>query len=348
MLIRAGASAQRVLFERGFNRDDFSCLVGASGGPKWLVLSHIDRVLCETFLSQRSTTLHMLGASIGSFRHACFAQRNPLAAIERFEQAYIEQSYETAPTAAEVSAESRRILDIVLRDSGAHEILANDTLRSNIVTVRSRKATAGDHRLPLSLGLGAAAVCNALNRSLLAGFFQRAVFSSHGASFVFRDFATIDFRLTPASVAEALMASGSIPLLMQSVRDIPGALPGSYRDGGVIDYHFDFSFEAPEGLILFPHFFDRIIPGWLDKGLPWRKAATQRLDNVVMIAPTDEFVASLPRAKVPDRKDFQEMDTTERIRIWRNVVAKSRRLADEWNDLIAGGQWQQRLQPFGA
>ena len=85
--------------------------------------------------------------------------------------------------------------------------------------------------------------------------------------------------------------------------------PGMLFDGGIIDYHFDFSFrrkdEAQKGLVLFPHFFDRITPGWFDKPLRWRKPSAEALSDVVMIAPTDEFVAKLPGAKVPDRNDFR-------------------------------------------
>jgi hypothetical protein len=42
----------------------------------------------------------------------------------------------------------------------------------------------------------------------------------------------------------ALMATGSIPLVMSPVRKIPGAPDGAYWDGGVIDYHLDIPFTS--------------------------------------------------------------------------------------------------------
>lgn len=35
------------------------------------------------------------------------------------------------------------------------------------------------------------------------------------------------------------MASGSIAVVMEGVRNIGGVPEGIYRDGGVTDYHFD-------------------------------------------------------------------------------------------------------------
>ncbi len=346
LTIRAGAEAAALIRDRGFDKELFSSLIGASGGPKWLVLSQIDRVLCEHLLSNRRAPLNMLGSSVGSFRHACFAQREPLAAIERFEHAYIDQRYETKPTPAEVTVESRRILDVILGENGVGEILANQVLRTHFSTVRSRSAVATDNAILLTLGLGVAAIVNALSRPALGLFFERAVFSSGDSAFEFDDFSTQTIRLTEASFEDALLASGSIPLVMKGIRSIDGALPGIYRDGGVIDYHFDFTFGAPDGLILYPHFFDRITPGWLDKRLPWRRPSSSDLSRVVMIAPSPSFVAALPGGKVPDRNDFAQYSTKERLACWLEVVDRCRALADELDDLIAGGRMAERLEPF--
>ncbi len=332
--------------EQGFHRDLFSTLLGASGGPKWLVLSNIDRLLCSRLLPDRKKPLHMLGSSIGSFRHACFAQRDSLSAIERFEQAYIGQSYEREPTASEVSAQSETILKVMLGASGAREIVGNEMLRNNIVAVRSRSLLASDARAALALGLGAAAVANLLSRTALAWFFDRAVFYAGRASFQFSDFSTTQTALDTQNLRPALLASGSIPMLMDSVRDIPGAPPGAYRDGGIIDYHYDFSFRAPDGLVLYPHFFDRLIPGWLDKSLLWRRPLAARLERVVMLCPSDDFVSRLPRAKVPDRDDFREMGTSERISTWKAVVERCRILAEELDSMLDGGRLADAARPF--
>lgn len=75
--------------------------------------------------------------------------------------------------------------------------------------------------------------------------------------------------MTPGNLKPALQASGSIPYLMNGVQQIPGAPKGVYRDGGPVDYHLDVPFGLDgSGIVLYPHFSQRIIPGWFDKHLP--------------------------------------------------------------------------------
>lgn len=344
LTIRAGATARRALAERGFDRDAFSTLVGASGGPKWLVLTGLDRVLPELLLSRRSQPLDLVGSSIGAFRHACLAQRNPLGALDRFEAAYIEQAYERRPTPQEVTSESRRILDILLGKHGAREILANEQLRTHVITVRSRLPVVSDRRWPLSAGLAVAATLNAASRRLLGLCFQRIVFSVGAPGLRFRGFGTREVELDERNLADALLASGSIPLVMAGIVDIPGAPPGRYRDGGIIDYHFDFRFESRPGLTLYPHFFRHITPGWFDKSLRWRGPGRSGLDRVVMLSPSREFVAKLPGGRIPDRSDFASMSTADRQRAWREVAARSRALGDELGELAASRRFADSLE----
>jgi len=347
LTIRAGETARRILHERGWSGDEFTSLVGASGGPKWLVLSQMDRVLCGRLLAGRTRPLHLIGSSIGSFRHACFAQADPLGAIERFENAYIEQAYDRPPTPAEVTAESRRILGVLLGPRGTKEILSNPVVQSHVIAVRSRGPVAQEERRRLAIGLAAAATANALHRRALGAFFQRTVFhSGEVPSFEFDDGRARAVALEPDNLADALVASGSIPLVMAGVRDIAGAPPGLYRDGGIVDYHFDFRFRAPRGLVLYPHFFEHITPGWFDKALSWRRPRRADLDRVVLLAPSPTFVAALPRGRVPDRTDFRALPTRDRQRDWRAVVDACRRLADEVEALFEGGFRPERVESF--
>ncbi|MBC8187791.1 MAG: hypothetical protein H8E78_06260 [Proteobacteria bacterium] len=101
-----------------------------------------------------------------------------------------------------------------------------------------------------------------------------------------------------------------------------------------------------DSLVLFPHFFDRITPGWFDKPLSWRRPTAKALSNVVMIAPSEEFVKGLPGGRVPDRSDFLEMKTEERIRRWRRVMDESRALADDLNDLFDGKNLEESIVSF--
>jgi hypothetical protein len=94
-------------------------------------------------------------------------------------------------------------------------------------------------------------------------------------------------------------------MVMEGVRDLPGAGVGTFRDGGLLDYHLDLPYSGDD-IVLYPHFTDRVIPGWFDKTLPWRRACpVERLQNVLLLAPSKEYLARLPYGKLPDRNDFK-------------------------------------------
>jgi hypothetical protein len=103
-----------------------------------------------------------------------------------------------------------------------------------------------------------------------------------------------------------------------------------------------------QGLVFYPHFTNQIVPGWLDKMLPWRRARGVWLDNVVMVSPTPEYLARLPMKKLPDRNDFMRFvdDYEGRIKYWRFAMEESARLRDELAALIERGTIVERLQPF--
>ena len=117
-----------------------------------------------------------------------------------------------------------------------------------------------------------------------------------------------------------------------------------YRDGGITDYHLHLNYASieptPASLVLYPHFQKAIIPGWLDKALKHRHRATAHLDNVVVVAPHRDWVASLPGARLPDRNDFLRYgdDHAGRIAAWQCAVAESERLRDEFAALVSGGR----------
>jgi len=293
--------------------------------------------------------VHLIGSSIGSWRFACYAQKDPIAAIERFERAYLTQSYSEKPDIHEITAKSREILTLVLGETGVAEILNNSLFRTHVMAVRSRRITAMENRWLLAAGLIAAATLNAVSRKTLGLFFERALFFDKRDVPPFFDltgFPLQRIELTPQNLQDAVVATGAIPLVLSGVRDIQGATPGMYRDGGVIDYHLDLPHSARESLTLFPHFYDRIVPGWFDKKLKWRKPDPGNVDRTILISPSAEFVAKLPNAKIPDRSDFLNYTQEERATAWRTCVDACTELADEFNEVMERDQLAARLQPL--
>jgi hypothetical protein len=336
-----GRAAARQIREQGWDPGLFSLLLGASGGPKWFALSQLDRFLFGDFLQGSDAPLSTLGSSIGSWRNTCLALDDPAAAIARLEQGYLYQAYSKKPDAAEVSAASSRILAATLGATGTREVLGNTRIRSHIVTARGRGAAGARSTPVLAAAMAAAAVGNSVNRQLLRLGFQRVVFHSggeHAPGLSLADFDTCYAPLREDSLVPALHASGAIPFVLTGERDIPGAPRGQYWDGGIIDYHFDLAQYRGEGLVLYPHFRPGITPGWFDKFLPWRTQALHRqtVDHLVLLCPSERFVAGLPHGKIPDRGDFSRFPHEERVRYWEQCVAQCEALAAEFADLVAG------------
>jgi hypothetical protein len=347
LTIKAGAGAHRRIERDGLSPDIISHLGAAAGGPKWLVLNRLDRALFGEWFKNRQQPLTAVGASIGSWRLACAAQRDPNAAIDRFEVAYIEQTYGPKPSAADVSAEALRILQFLLGETGVDEILSHPWLHLNIITARCRGWTGSENAWLQKAGLLGALLANLAHRRALGSCFERSILhnpASPALALNADGFRSSAVPLTRDNLLPALMASASIPMVMSPVRELPGAAPGVYLDGGMIDYHMDLPLAEPEGILFLPHFSEKVTTGWLDKFLPWRKP--RNLDNALVVAPSREFLDTLPNRKVPDRHDFwlYANRDEERMRDWKRVVDEGQRMADEWMELVSGGRVAGRIE----
>jgi hypothetical protein len=82
------------------------------------------------------------------------------------------------------------------------------------------------------------------------------------------------------------------------------------------------------------------VPGWLDKGLRWRKPPRESLADILLIAPSEKFIKSLPYGKIPDRTDFKRFagNDSERLRYWNEVIKKSSILGEEFMEAAAGNR----------
>ena len=337
LTVYMGREAAARISETGWSPELFTLLLGASGGPKWFVLSQLDRVLFGDFLARRQAPLDVLGSSIGTWRHACFATSDPVAAIGRLESGYMGQRYAQRPSVDEVSEVSTQILSHVLGEHGAREIVENPRVRTHIVTARGRGIAGKASAVGLASGMTAAALSNSISRNLLPLHFQRVVFHSAPApqqALACPDFNTRHCQLYAETIVPALHASGAIPFVLRGERDIAGAPGGQYWDGGIIDYHFNLDHYRGEGLLLYPHFSAKIVPGWFDKFLPWRKASLSGFEKLVMLCPSESFIADLPHGKIPDRNDFTRMGEDERIRYWEECVSRCAALAEEFAQLL--------------
>jgi hypothetical protein len=346
---RAGPGALASVKRHGFCPSQIGTMAGASGGAKWLVLSKLDRVVARDVIPKLQAPVFLIGSSIGAWRFACYAQADPHAAIERFESAYFGQTYSENPDREEISAKSREILEQVFGAEGVRQVLSHPVLRTNVMTVRSRHIMANEHPALLVPTLFVAAAANLVHRRSLGAFFERVLFHDERDRAPFFDAGGFPMRRVPLqedNLADAVRATGAIPLVLSGVRDIAGAPKGLYRDGGVIDYHLDLPHSADEKLTLYLHFIDRIVPGWFDKKLDWRKPDPDHIRNTILVSPSRDFVDRLPFRKIPDRRDFATFEPAERLKYWHTVVSMCDELADEFHQVIDKDQLAARLKPL--
>lgn len=340
----AGPAAMRWLRTRGLRPADIRTMAGAAGGPKGLILGPLDRWLFGHWLTQSAQPVNLVGASIGAWRMATACLDDCVSAFARLEHDYIRQHHDLPPgqlrpTPEQVSESFARNLQ-AFYGQRVGEVLSHPRYRLHVVTARGRHLLAREHRLRTPIGYLGAFLTNAVHRKAMGAWLERVVFSTPGARLPFGvgDYRTRQVALTEGNFHPVLQASCSIPFMLRAVHDIAGAPPGAYWDGGITDYHLHLNYsgvdgtaDAPHGLVLYPHFQQAVVPGWLDKGLKWRHKPTHFLDKL-LLAPAPEWVSRLPNAKLPDRNDFLHYgkDLQGRIRAWSSAVSASEQLAEEF------------------
>ncbi|MGX9460512.1 patatin-like phospholipase family protein [Shewanella sp. A14] len=331
--IYAGETALKKIHKYGFYPELFSSFLGASGGPKWFTLLGLDKYLFGTFFKGRETPLNVIGSSAGAFRAACFAQNDPVEAIKRLAKNYSETVYsdDTKPQPEEITTKAIELLDVLLGDAGANEIMTNKIFKAHFIVAKCNGFVASENKLLQGLGLANSFIRNTVSRPLLSSQYERYIFQHNQSDLTLFDPDNIVTTTVPFSqnnIKGALLASGSIPMVMQGIKDIAGCPQGMYRDGGIIDYHFDFKIQN-EGLTLYPHFSSTLKAGWFDKKLS-RKVRLAHYDKTVLLCPSAAFVDSLPFNKIPDRSDFIKMKPAQRIQYWQQVFVESETLAEHF------------------
>ena len=346
--IYAGDKAIASIRQNGLSPDSIGVVIGAAGGPKWLVMGGLDRAIFFSWMKGRKAPLPMVGSSIGSWRFSAVARGEQ--AYAAFERAYIDQAYTSRPSQGEVTRQSVDILRSFLGDGSSAALLEHPYMRLCILAARCKGLFSRHDPLSLVLGMISASALNVLSRTMLKIFFSRTIFYDSRMYPPFKevnDFPHQNVPLTKENLHDAILASGSIPLVMEGVKDVPGASRGIYRDGGVIDYHINLAFDS-DRIVLFPHYVNAVIPGWFDKYLFHRGPDLKNLENVVVLCPTEEFVARLPYAKIPTRNDFMGFRGRDEQRktYWKQVVGAAESLGEEFLTLMEGGGIGEKVQPI--
>ncbi|MCT4643979.1 MAG: hypothetical protein N4A74_03255 [Carboxylicivirga sp.] len=354
--IRAGSEASKEISENGFTQDMVKMMLGASGGPKWLILYELDKYLCNEFYRGRDTKLHLLGSSIGSWRMACYASANPVQALERFKENYIHfgagysQHEVDVMTMEQMTNHTLELIRSFVVDEQLEQIINNPVFKLNFVAANSKGLLQRDKKVPLLMGITLAALSNVLGRKNLKYSFSRSLFYSDRSSpfYQLNDLPTETVKLVKGNLLKGLLASGSIPFLTSGIKNIEGARPqGVYRDGGLVDYHFDLELILAKGLVFYPHFYDDTIPGWFDQFIRRRKSSSENYKRVVLMSPSAELIGKLPYNKIPDRRDFAKLKWEERVKYWEKVVDISKYMVDDFHEMLQKETILSRLKTIG-
>lgn len=342
--IKAGKRAYEIIKDGGFNFDSISTYFGPAAGPRWLVSSGFDLALLNRDILGRTRTVNLIGSSAGAWRFAAWLQPDASACYQKFLDAYINIKYSRTDTPATVLEKFKDLINLYLEDDALPFALAHKKYRLVVITARARNLVASEKKWLQKTGLIAGYLLNFFSRSNIYRFADRVVFY-HGSkppAFCFHpQFRGSFVRIDEINFKYAVMASGAIPLVVAGVHDIYGAPRGTYRDGGLVDYHLTHQFAAKEDeIVLFFHHQERIIPGWLDKNLVRRVPDAEILNNVLMIFPAQSFVEKLPGEKIPDRTDFLTYidDHQTRIQNWRKAVKLAAPLGEEFLELVNSGK----------
>jgi hypothetical protein len=344
--VRAGKRAYDLIRAGGFSLDRIATYFGPAGGPRWLVASGFDLTLIREGALGKRQPVWLVGASAGAWRFAAWLQPEAEKSYRALMEAYISATYGRKDTPATILQSLTAIVNRYIDDDALSFVLTCKPYRLAILTCRAKHLTAFERSWVQKTGFLLGLLANLLHPALVHHFAERIVFyyGAQPPDFCLRKgFRGRFFPLSEVNFKAAVVASGAIPLAVAGVRDIFAAPDGVYRDGGLIDYNINQDYRTRSGgLTLFFHHQDRIIPGWMDKGIKKRRPPDEFLESVVMVYPSEGFVEGLPDGRIPDRGDFETFidDPATRIANWRRTVELAAPLGEDFLELIASGRLQ--------
>ena len=344
--IRAGHLARQLIEQEGLHAQHVDIIPGAAGGPKGIGIQGLDQAIFGEFFAQAPKRRTVVGSSIGSWRFASILAWGAKQGTERLSDLYTNLYFHKKMSRQEVAEICQNMLFELIQGQ-QQQLIQHPDYHLTVISVKAQHIFQSDQALPLLASVAGIIGSNAIARKHNRLFMQRVISQpAQGQQFMVKDdFVTHYQALNEKNVAPWLLASASIPGVMSAIRDIPDAPVGSYRDGGLIDYHLDLPYQS-QGIVLYPHFTDSITPGWFDKMLKHRKANPENQARTLLLSPSAEYLSSLPLGRLPDRKDFtlKGLDQAQRIRLWKQSVAESQRLGDEFLEMVEKQNFPQFMQ----
>jgi hypothetical protein len=336
---KAGPAILNMIREEGLNPQKIAVFAGPAGGPKWFVSAGFDRALMKSgFLSKGSERVILAGASAGGWRCLAMACKDPLDSYEKLRYGYSRNIFNELDTPKSISEAFRLNIENAVSDGDVPHILDHDKFNLAIHTVRSKGPAASENKRIQGLSLLVSAAGNAISQRAMDLFYERVIFYSGPTSPRFLSgFRGRGVKLTAGNLRQVALATGSLPYIMAGVKDIHDAPRGAYRDGGLTDYQLNQDYlPGPDAVTLFFHYQERVVPGWFDKPLSWKKPRAGVLDRVLQVFPGEDFVRMLPDGRLPDRQDFTTFvdNPSERIRRWDEVSTLSDLIGEEFLESV--------------
>lgn len=357
--VRAGKLAYQHIKANGLSPDDIKAVFGASGAAKWLAIAGLDSAIFGGWLVNAQRPIGLFGTSIGAIKLAAAVQKDTKTRIKALGDAYIEQRYEGRPDADEIKRQGEVILDAALGETGIDDLINNSNYQFHCGAVACNGSLAAHNQSAQARGMSYLALQNLLGKQAMSRHLKRVIFSApkktgSGVGICSSDRVdSIYVSLDKNNLRDAIRASGSIPFYMHgvdwSLDKTDGEQTQVFRDGGLLDYHPSPSnFEINQsGLVLYPHFFDRIVETWFDKFLPWRQLPASRHEDTILLYPGEGYTRRLEMGRIPDRADFNRYAGKDevRMRLWREALNLSYEIGEEWMELIRSQNWD-RVKPL--
>lgn len=346
---KAGSRAIDIIKAGGFKGPDVRVFAGPAGGPKWFVSVGFDNALMKTrFLENVNTKTLLAGSSAGAWRCTAMCCKDPVAAYEKLRIAYSRNIFTRDDTPRSVGRALESNVNAFISDEDIDHVLNNPYYDLAIHTVRAKGPAASENLRIQGCALLGSAFVNALTPGGMELFFRRTVFYSGPEPAFARGFRGEMVPLTSENLRKVALATGSLPYFIAGVNDPDGAPAGVYRDGGLSDYQLNQDYKPAPGVTLFFHYQERIVPGWFDKPLKWRKPANDVLDGVLQVYPGPRFMELLPDKRLPDRDDFKIFvdNPSERIRRWDEISKLSYILGEEFINAVESDSIRRLVKPL--